>query len=148
MQSIAGQMAEDHRTCDLEFAEIEQAVGRANWSAAALALKAFRDAIERHLGAEENILFPAFEAATGMTMGPTRVMRTEHVQMRSLLDDLRAAIETSDLASFRGQAETLLILMQQHNLKEENMLYPMCDQHLATTVEPLCRELAAAVGRG
>jgi hypothetical protein len=25
----------------------------------------------------------------------------------------------------------LLIMMQQHNLKEENILYPMCDQALA-----------------
>jgi len=147
MHSIAEQMSEDHRACDLEFAEIEQAVGRGNWSAAALALKVFRDAIERHLSAEETILFPAFESATGMTMGPTRVMRMEHVQMRRLLDDLRAAVETSDLASFRGQAETLLILMQQHNLKEENMLYPMCDQHLVAAVEPLCAELVAAVRR-
>ncbi len=33
---------------------------------------------------------------------------------------------------YLGYAETLLIMMQQHNLKEENVLYPMCDQHLSS----------------
>jgi iron-sulfur cluster repair protein YtfE (RIC family) len=33
--------------------------------------------------------------------------------------------------------ETLLILMQQHNMKEEGILYPMVDQHLAPYREEL-----------
>ena len=28
-------------------------------------------------------------------------------------------------------------MMQQHNMKEENILYPMCDQHLATALPAL-----------
>lgn len=147
MNSISHLMADDHRHCDDEFAAIEQAVKAGDWARAAAALKNFHDAMERHLGAEETTLFPAFEAATGMTMGPTRVMRMEHVQIRSLLDDLRAAVEDGDAASFRGQAETLLILMQQHNLKEENILYPMCDEQLAAQLDGLCSSLGAAVRR-
>jgi hypothetical protein len=42
-----------------------------------------------------------------------------------------------------GNAETLLIMMQQHNVKEENVLYPMCDQHLADQLENLLPELRA-----
>ena len=147
MSSIAELMADDHRACDDEFAAIEQAVKKGDWTSAATTLRAFHDAMERHLTAEESTLFPAFETATGMSMGPTRVMRMEHVQIRSLLDDLRAAVEVADLASFRGQAETLLILMQQHNLKEENILYPMCDQHLAGELAALCGQLGSAVRR-
>ena len=147
MESIVELMADDHRACDEEFAAIEQAAKRGDWAVAASALKVFADAIERHLSAEENVLFPAFEAATGMSMGPTRVMRMEHIQMRSLLDDLRAAVEGGDAASFSGQAETLLILMQQHNLKEENILYPMCDQHLTAQAAELCGTIGSALVR-
>ena len=147
MDRIVELMANDHRACDEEFAAIEQVAKRGDWAAAAAALKVFRDAMERHLGVEEKTLFPAFEAATGMSMGPTRVMRMEHAQMRSLLDDLRAAVEGGDAASFRGQAETLLILMQQHNLKEENILYPMCDQELEAQSADLCGQLGAALDR-
>lgn len=147
MERIVELMADDHRACDDEFAAIEQASKRGDWSAAAVALRVFHDAMERHLTAEETTLFPAFEAATGSSMGPTQVMRMEHVQIRSLLDDLRAAVESGDAASYRGQAETLLILMQQHNLKEENILYPMCDQHLEAQAAGLCGALGAAIGR-
>lgn len=147
MERIVELMADDHRACDEEFAAIEQASKRGDWAAAAVALRTFHDAIERHLSAEESTLFPAFETATGSAMGPTRVMRMEHVQIRSLLDDLRAAIEGGDAASYRGQAETLLILMQQHNLKEENILYPMCDEHLEAQATSLCGQLGTAIGR-
>ena len=44
-----------------------------------------------------------------------------------------------------SQAESLLIMMQQHNMKEENVLYPMCDQHLVgepAVLERLQSELA------
>ena len=51
-------------------------------------------------------------------------------------------------AAYLGVAETLLIMMQQHNMKEENVLYPMCDQHLAAemaqVVQRLETELAEA----
>ena len=147
MDQIAELMASDHRACDAEFADIEQAVKRGDWAAAGRCLTLFRDALERHLGAEETVLFPAFEAATGMTMGPTRVMRMEHQQMRGLLDDLAGAVTAADAGSVHGQVETLLILMQQHNLKEENILYPMCDQHLAETAGTLRGQLGDAVKR-
>jgi len=42
---------------------------------------------------------------------------------------------------YAGTAETLLIIMQQHNVKEENVLYPMCDQRLADQLEALLPEL-------
>jgi hemerythrin-like domain-containing protein len=54
----------------------------------------------------------------------------EHEQMRSLFSQMTTAIEQKDLEGFSGSAETLLLLMQQHNMKEENILYPMCEQSL------------------
>ena len=133
MDRIVELMANDHRACDEEFAAIEQVAKRGDWAAAAAALKVFRDAMERHLGVEEKTLFPAFEAATGMTSGPTEVMRGEHRQMRDLLAQMQGAVESRDGDAFGGAAETLLILMQQHNMKEENILYPMCDNALGTS---------------
>ena len=43
-------------------------------------------------------------------------------------------------------AETLLIMTQQHNMKEENILYPMCDQHLADVSEALIGRLQEGIG--
>src|SRR5262245_24577105 len=43
--------------------------------------------LRRHIGFEEDLLFPAFESKTGMppTAGPTAVMRMEHREIERLL---------------------------------------------------------------
>jgi DUF438 domain-containing protein len=130
MSTIRTFMTDDHRRCDDFFAEIEQAIGKKQIEAARAAYGHFRSAMLAHFDSEEKTLFPAFEAKTGMSMGPTQVMRMEHQQMRDLLDEAQAAIDSGDTDEYLGLAETMLIMMQQHNMKEENILYPMCDQHL------------------
>jgi len=141
MTSICSFMTDDHRHCDDLFAEAEQAFGKNNLEAARAAFGHFRGAMLVHFDAEEKTLFPTFEAKTGMSMGPTQVMRLEHVQMRALLDDAADALESGNVDDYLGQAETLLIMMQQHNMKEENILYPMCDQHLHAELPDVLQHL-------
>ncbi|MDR0777447.1 MAG: hemerythrin domain-containing protein [Azonexus sp.] len=141
MTTIRSFMTDDHRHCDDLFAEAEQAMAKGSVAAGKAAFDHFREALLAHFAAEEKTLFPSFEAKTGMTMGPTRVMRMEHEQMRMLLDDAARALERGDGDDFFGHGETLLIMMQQHNVKEENMLYPLCDEHLITEVPALLTHL-------
>ena len=146
MTSIAELMTHDHRSCDHDFARAETLANKKDWDAAAQALDAFASGLEAHFQAEEQELFPRFEAATGMTQGPTQVMRMEHSQMRALLDDAVDALEQGNADDYLGLADTLLIMMQQHNMKEENILYPMCDLRLggerAALVDTLANRLA------
>lgn len=88
-------------------------------------------------------MFPAFEQATGMTAGPTAMMRNEHEQMRAILDDMAAAIAANRFDRCLGQSGMLLMFMQQHNLKEENVLYPMADQALVADAIDVGRHFAA-----
>ena len=74
-------------------------------------------------------------------MGPTQVMRVEHEQMRELLSAAQSALSAQDADDYAGNAETLLIMMQQHNMKEENVLYPLCDDHLVDQVDVLLTQL-------
>ena len=142
MTSIAELMTHDHRRCDHDFARAETLAHKKDWDAAALALDAFATGLEAHFQAEEQELFPRFEAVTGMTQGPTQVMRGEHADMRATLALLRAALASRDLDEFAGEAETLLIMIQQHNMKEENILYPMCDMRLGGERDTLVDTLA------
>ncbi len=130
MTNIKKTMTDDHRHCDNIFVNIEKSVAAQEWDSATADFIEFSDAMERHFSAEEDFLFPAFEAKSGMTMGPTQVMRDEHAQMRELMSAARDALASKDTEDYSGNAETLLIMMQQHNMKEENVLYPMCDDHL------------------
>ena len=141
MTTIRTFMTDDHRHCDDLFAEAEQAVAAGNVQAAIAAFGHFQVAMLAHFDCEEKTLFPTFEAKTGMSMGPTQVMRMEHAQMRTLLDDAREALTSGNNDDYLGIAETLLIMIQQHNMKEENVLYPMCDQHLAAESPDLLARL-------
>jgi len=141
-------LPDHHRHCDDLFVAAEEAVQRGDWAAAAPSFEHFHDQMKAHFAAEEELLFPAFEAATGMSAGPTRMMRYEHEQMRSLLSQLAAACAAHDSDGYGGAAETLLMLMQQHNMKEENILYPMCDQALGAEAERLGEKLGAVLEKG
>jgi hemerythrin-like domain-containing protein len=119
----------DHRACDALWAKVEAAGEAGDRGAMREAFAAFDRSMRRHFDMEEQVLFPAFERVTGMTMGPTQVMRSEHAQMRGLLDQMAAALD-GDPEAVLDQGDTLLMLVQQHNRKEEGVLYPMCDARL------------------
>ncbi|MBK9217737.1 MAG: hemerythrin domain-containing protein [Uliginosibacterium sp.] len=68
-------------------------------------------------------------------------MRMEHAEARELLDDLAAATQVQDTDGVRGHAEALLILLQQHNMKEENILYPAA----ISAAGPTAAELTAQI---
>ena len=59
------------------------------------------------------------------------IMKSEHRQMRGLMAQLQHAMERRDESEYLDTSETLLIMMQQHNMKEEGMLYPMSDEQLS-----------------
>jgi len=147
MKNISDGMQEHHKGCYEQFAIAEDAAGRGDWAACEAAFSRFREALERHFDTEENVLFPAFEQRSGMFGGPTQVMRMEHTQIRSMIAQMEAAVKARDADAFCGAADTQLVLMQQHNMKEENILYPMCDQTLGTDaalLEEIERSLGAA----
>ena len=143
MNSLTEPLQQHHKHCDDLFADAEAAAAAADWTRCQSVLHCFREEIETHFRTEEEVLFPAFEAATGMSLGPTQMMRLEHAQMRELLTQMQAAQTARNSDDFAGAAETLLVLMQQHNMKEENILYPMCDRSLtgqAATLGPQLQE--------
>ncbi len=133
MQVISQYMQQKHRDCDELFVQAEASASKGSWEDAARQFDSFHKLLEQHLGMEEQVLFPAFETETGHTQGPTAVMRMEHEQMRGLLSELKTCMENKDQERFLGLTESLMLLIQQHNMKEEQMLYPMTDQALSDT---------------
>ncbi len=69
-------------------------------------------------------------------------MRYEHEQVKGLIGKLAEAVESKDKDSYLSLCESMMILLQQHNMKEEQMLYAMCDRVLppetkASTLEKM-----------
>ena len=138
-------LPDHHRHCDELFVVAEEAAQSGDWAAAKATFERFNAQMAAHFDAEESVLFPAFEVATGMTQRPTQMMRHEHQQMRSLLAQLEFACTEHDEDGYAGAAETLLMLMQQHNMKEENILYPLCDEAPIPEAESLGAAIAATL---
>ena len=136
MQSIAEYMSANHRACDDAFANAEQVALACNWEGAAISFNKFRSGMNQHFEREEADLFPALLAAGGPA-GPVRVMQMEHAQMNMLFEQMAEALVCRDAQKYGGLSETLLIVMQQHNMKEEQMLYPIADQYLSSQREAL-----------
>ncbi len=130
MSTIKEYLTADHSRCDGFFATMED---KANVSLtdAKEAYEAFAKSTERHFQMEERVMFLEFETKTGMTEGPTQMMKHEHAQMRNLIKQMGEALDDGNKDKFFGLSETLMILMQQHNMKEEQMLYTMAQQHLS-----------------
>lgn len=143
MTTISQFLAPDHKHCDELFAKAEDAASAGDWQHAASAFAAFKAALQHHFAMEEEVMFPAFEARTGMTQGPTAVMRSEHRQMNVLLDQMADTLACKNRDGFLGDADTLLILMQQHNVKEEQVLYQMADRMLAGETDEVVGRMRA-----
>lgn len=130
-EGLSAFFTQDHRNCDLDWADLEALLQRGDQEAIEAKWKEFDQAMRRHFDMEERELFPLFERVTGMMGGgPTFVMRMEHDQMRGILDDMSTLMVEGNFDEVRNQGDTLLMLIQQHNVKEEGMLYPMSEQRL------------------
>ena len=143
MTTISQFLIPDHKRCDDLFAAAESAVSDGNWDKATAEFGRFQDAILHHFAMEEEVMFPSFEARTGKKQGPTVVMRSEHSQMTDLLIRMSNAIARKDASAYLGDADTLLIFMQQHNVKEEQMLYQMADQALGDELDEVVERMRA-----
>jgi iron-sulfur cluster repair protein YtfE (RIC family) len=141
MSTISTTMTADHRRCDQIFSSAEELVTTGDWTEAESKFELFRDAILNHFTMEEERLFPAFEQHQGHAMGPTQVMRMEHNQMRQLLAELEQAAQTRNDTQYLGIADTLMMIMQQHNMKEEQMLYPMMDRTLGQEGSEIAQQI-------
>jgi hemerythrin-like domain-containing protein len=141
METIAQTLSHDHLRCDQLFAKAEESVAKTDWELATTNFTNFRMAMERHFTMEEEVLFPTIEKRAGQRIGPTQVMRMEHQQMRQVFVEMEESITQQDSDEYLGLSETLLMLMQQHNGKEEHMLYPLSDRILQRDAPSVIEEM-------
>ncbi|MBI1953497.1 MAG: hemerythrin domain-containing protein [Candidatus Omnitrophica bacterium] len=128
--SIVSYYGQDHDRLDGLFKQF-QAGKRSDPETAGKTYREFMAGLKRHIVWEEEILFPLFEDKTGMRdVGPTAVMRMEHQQIRGFLDAILQKVERQEAASDAEEA-ALLEVLSAHNQKEEQILYPLIDEHLS-----------------
>ena len=128
-QLITPYYVEDHDRLDELFRQF-QTLKYTDFAKAKESFRQFKVGLERHILWEEGILFPEFEAKTGMqNVGPTEVMRMEHRQIKGLLQEMNAKVCAENPQTELEEASFLSILSL-HNEKEEHILYPAIDDML------------------
>ncbi len=130
---IANYLTNEHRECDNLFAKAEAAAAKGDFKTTKEEFLNFADDTLLHFKKEEEKFFPLFEEITGSSEGPTMVMKYEHEQVRALMGKMAQAIESEDKDAYLSLAESMMILLQQHNMKEEQMLYAMADRVIDST---------------
>lgn len=125
-QNIKTYFEADHDRLDNLFKRFQE-FKQTDFPQAKECFKEFKLGLQRHIVWEEEILFPLFERKTGMTSGPTQVMRIEHRQIRDFLEAIHKKVQVQDPGS-DPEEHGLLSVLSVHNQKEEAILYPTIDR--------------------
>jgi iron-sulfur cluster repair protein YtfE (RIC family) len=123
--SVLDLLGADHERLDSLLADVKRLLAAGDAPGAAARFADYRGGLERHIAAEEEVLFPAFEGA-GLA-GPIQVMCAEHVEIRRLLGEVAVQLTRGE----GGHAALLAALTARslaHDGKEERILYPAMDR--------------------
>lgn len=128
-ETVSSYLAADHDRLDGILIEVVKMVQDGEVERAEAHFRDFDEGLRRHIKIEEEMLFPAFEAAVG-ARGPIHVMLMEHQSILAHLGAMRGALDVGDGDGFMSEQRELLHVLGDHNLKEERVLYPMTDQRM------------------
>ena len=129
-ETVTGYLGQDHDRLDEGLREVSSAVAKGRFPDAAARFGAFESGLLRHLRIEEELIFPVFEARSGMLNGPTDVLRDEHRQVRMALALMRRGLLQMDATAYVDGVRFFESVLPDHNAKEEHILYPTLDSLL------------------
>lgn len=130
-RTVMRYLAWDHDRLDAILTRAMDLARSEQWEEAAALAAEFRVGLFRHIEIENEILFKAFEELTGSSEGgPTEVMRHEHVDIKESVDGILQATVDHSLDELERHHANLLGVLIEHNMKEENILYPLTDRQL------------------
>lgn len=139
-ESLADALEREHREIDrgIEAFLAAQAHGRSDIEPLTRAMTALR----RHIFLEEEFLFPPLRDA-GM-VAPIFVMLREHGEIWDTMDAIESRLAThADETSVPESCQELLARLQQHNAKEEPIIYPQADTTLSAEARERFRAFLA-----
>jgi iron-sulfur cluster repair protein YtfE (RIC family) len=125
-ESITTTMTGDHRRMEGTLAEAARLLAAGLVAEGRAAVDRLDADMRLHLQAEEDLIFPVFEARAGIA-GPVAVMRREHRAIEAHLGAVMVALDRMDAASAQDRLRRLAVLLTDHHLKEERILYPKTD---------------------
>lgn len=126
--TLAAALEKEHHDIDEGIVEYSRSLREADGNPRPL-LQAV-EALRRHIYLEERYVFPPLREA-GLVM-PVFVMLREHGEIWDAMDDLEARLrEDAPASELQTACHDLLARLEQHNAKEEPIIYPQTDTRLS-----------------
>lgn len=123
-ESVGAALEREHHDIDEEIRVFTETLAVGSVEPAPLRRAAA--ALRRHIYLEEEFLFPPLRDA-GL-IAPVFVMLREHGQLWRTLDAIELELALSpDVATLQMLGKELVVQLQHHNPKEEQILYPQAD---------------------
>jgi iron-sulfur cluster repair protein YtfE (RIC family) len=142
MSSTNNWLIHEHSLYENLLSQCTEAVEIEDWKTANLLFKKLVTHLKRHMALEEEVLYPAYEAATHAPQGPTSALREEHDHIVRLIMDMTRVIKTRDSDYVLECLAHLEKQMIKHHEKEEDIFLPMASHILDAKREEISRQLA------
>jgi hemerythrin-like domain-containing protein len=134
-------LVHEHSLYEDLLTECHDAVENEDWESVDLIFSQLVMHLKRHVAMEEEVLYPAYEAAPDAPPGPTAALRDEHSAIIRLLRDIAPVIRTRDSEHLLDCLAHLENRMIKHHEKEEDIFLPMASHILNSSHDELLSQL-------
>ncbi len=131
----------DHLDHELLLQDCQAAAEQEDWKGVKRVFEQLVTGIKVHMLMEEEVLYPAYEAAVNTPHDPTQALRDEHTEIVRLLRDLSHVLKTNDSELFLDSLLPLEKVMMKHHEKEEEIFLPMAGHVLFPQRDEIMRKL-------
>lgn len=137
VDSVTAYLAADHDRLDAILEDVCRELEGSRPETASERFAEFHRRLARHIRIEEELVFPFFDLRSGISGGPTAVMREEHRAIEQTLARMDSSLSAGDAGGFRAGVNELRQVLGDHNEREERVLYPMTDRMLSDGERPV-----------
>ena len=141
MNSTDNWLVHEHSLYEDLLTECHDAVENEDWEGVNLIFSQLVMHLKRHIAMEEEVLYPAYEAAPHAPQGPTTALREEHSTIIRLLQDMAPVIRTRGSEHLLECLAHLESQMIKHHEKEEDIFLPMASHILNSSRDELLSRL-------
>ncbi len=142
MSSNENWLIHEHSLYENLLSECAEVIEIEDWGTADLLFIKMVSHLKRYMAVEEEVLYPAYEAATHAPQGPTGALRDEHDHIVRLVMDMVRVIKTRDSDYVLECLAHLEKQMIKHHEKEEDLFLPMASHILDANRDEISRQLA------
>ncbi len=132
----------EHSLYENLLSQCMEGIEMEDWRSVDTLFKRLVKHLKRHMALEEEVLYPAYEAAAYAPQGPTGALREEHDHIVRLIVDMARVIKTRDSDYVLECLTHLEKQMIKHHEKEEDLFLPMASHILEANREEISRQLA------